>query len=96
MITNCSLGNRLSCLKLFDDKQFEGIRERAESAVIAAETFVKEGEPHEIIVELANDKNADVIFMGSHGRTGITRILMGAVTERVIGKSSCPVLVVRM
>lgn len=74
----------------------DGIRKKAESAGIAAETFVKEGEPHLKIVELATDKNADVIFMGSHGRTGITRILMGAVTERVIGKASCPVLVVRI
>jgi nucleotide-binding universal stress UspA family protein len=74
----------------------DGIREKAESAGMAVETFVKEGEPHSKIVELANEKKADVIFMGSHGRTGITRILMGAVTERVIGKSSCPVLVVRI
>jgi nucleotide-binding universal stress UspA family protein len=37
----------------------------------------------------------DLIIMGSHGRTGLKKLLMGSVTERVIGGSPCPILVVK-
>ena len=40
-------------------------------------------------------QGADLIIMGSHGRTGLTRLLMGSVTERVIGLAPCPVMVVK-
>lgn len=56
-------------------------------------TKVSEGEPHEIIRDLASSWGADLILMGSHGRKGLTRLLMGSVTERVIGLASCPVLI---
>ena len=51
---------------------------------------------HESIIEYAKEKNADIIVMGSHGRTGISRLLMGSVTERVIGHAECAVLVVKV
>ncbi|MBI4777687.1 universal stress protein [Candidatus Desantisbacteria bacterium] len=50
---------------------------------------------HESIVEYAGDKDADIIVMGSHGRTGIKRLLMGSVVERVIGHTDRAVLVVK-
>ena len=46
-------------------------------------------------IEIAKDRRADLIVLGSHGRTGIERLLMGSVTERVIVLASCPVLVVK-
>jgi nucleotide-binding universal stress UspA family protein len=55
---------------------------------------VREGEPHEAIIKQAKEQNADLIVMGSHGRKGISRILMGSVTEKTIGYAECPVLVV--
>jgi nucleotide-binding universal stress UspA family protein len=73
-----------------------GVRRKADLSNVNIETVIKEGEPYEKIVGLANEKKADVIFLGSHGRTGISRLLMGRVTEQVIGKTSCPVLVVRV
>jgi nucleotide-binding universal stress UspA family protein len=48
-----------------------------------------------MILDVAEDLNADAIVMGSHGRTGLRRLLMGSITEKVIGYASCPVLVVK-
>jgi nucleotide-binding universal stress UspA family protein len=47
------------------------------------------------IMQVALENRVDLIVMGSHGRTGFKRLLMGSVTERVIGQSPCPVLVVK-
>lgn len=68
---------------------------RAEEFEINTEAIVRDGPAHEEIVEAAKEVKANLIIMGSHGRTGLERILMGSVTERVIGHSPCPVLVVK-
>lgn len=53
------------------------------------------GKPAEAIIETAKEQNADLIVVGSHGRAGVERFLMGSVAERVIVLSACPVLVVK-
>ena len=53
------------------------------------------GDPGQEIVSLAESLSADMIIMSSHGRTGISRLLLGSVAERVLRLSSCPVLIVR-
>lgn len=70
-------------------------KKRAEEAGVKAETFVGEAEAYQAIVNLAGEQHADMIVMGSHGRTGLRRLLMGSVTEKVIGHALCPVLVVK-
>ena len=57
--------------------------------------FVCEGEPHEVLVDIARAKNADLIALGTHGRKGIKKIFMGSVTSRVLQSSPCDVLIVR-
>lgn len=69
------------------------VADQAANEGVAVETFVREGEPHETIVGLAEELQAEVIVMGSHGRKGLTKLLMGSVTERVIGYATCPILV---
>jgi nucleotide-binding universal stress UspA family protein len=54
---------------------------------------VREGEAYRVITELAGKEKFGVIVMGSHGRTGLKRLLMGSVTEKVIGYAPCPVLI---
>ncbi|MEW6408690.1 MAG: universal stress protein [Nitrospirota bacterium] len=80
-------------------KQFkalvEDMKKRAEAEGIKAEAIVDEGEPYEVIVNTAKQKDVNIIVMGSHGRTGIMRLLMGSVTSRVIGHAGCSVLVVK-
>jgi nucleotide-binding universal stress UspA family protein len=71
------------------------VRRQAEAVGVHAETFIGEGEAWECITKIANEQAADLIVMGSHGRTGLRRLLMGSVTEKVIGSSPCPVLVVK-
>lgn len=68
---------------------------KAEAAGIKAEAFVREGDAPQMILDMAEDLGANTIVMGSHGRTGLKRLLMGSVTEKVIGSARCPVLVVR-
>ena len=76
-------------------KNLDDIKNKAQQAGVNAETFVREGEPYKVIADLATELNADIIVMGSHGRTGLKRLLMGSVSEKVIGYAPCPVLVVR-
>ena len=69
--------------------------ELAEKAGIKTEGITVKGKPYEAIVETAKQKHADLVIVGSHGRTGLDRLLMGSVTERVIGHSESAVLVVK-
>ena len=58
------------------------------------ESVICEGEPPEVIVDMARGKNADLIALGTYGRKGFKRLLMGSVTSQVIMNSPCDVLVV--
>lgn len=71
------------------------VRAQAEAAGVKSESFVGEGDAYRLITEVASKEKADIIVMGSHGRTGLKRLLMGSVAEKVIGHASCPVLIVR-
>jgi nucleotide-binding universal stress UspA family protein len=66
------------------DKKYAGI---SQSVVL--------GEPAHGIAQFAQDKGADLIVIPSHGRTGLTRLLIGSVAERVVRLAHCPVLVLR-
>jgi len=71
------------------------VKKQAEAAGVPAETFVGEAEAYQAVNNLAQEQKADMIVLGSHGRTGLRRLLMGSVTEAVIGHALCPVLVVK-
>jgi nucleotide-binding universal stress UspA family protein len=53
------------------------------------------GKPAAEILGLASEVGADLIFIGSHGKTGLDRLLLGSVSERVVREAGCPVLVAR-
>ena len=67
--------------------------ERLKGLGLQAEGQVAEGRPDDAIIKTAEAAGADLIVVGSHGRSGLTKILLGSVAERVIGHSPCPVLV---
>ena len=70
-------------------------KQRVDDAKIPCETIVHMGgQPHEFIIQEAKDKNIDLIVMGTHGRTGLDRVLMGSVAQNVLGLAPCPVIVV--
>ncbi len=53
------------------------------------------GDPAGEIVRLATDEQAEMIVLGTHGRTGMTRLLMGSVAESIVRRAPCPVLIYR-
>ena len=57
--------------------------------------MLRRGYAPEGIVETAEEVGCDLIVMGTHGRTGFSRLLMGSVAESVLPKATCPVLVVK-
>ncbi|MFQ5352006.1 MAG: universal stress protein [Candidatus Binatia bacterium] len=59
------------------------------------ELMVRRGLVPETICEAAHETDASVIVMATHGRTGVGRMVLGSVTEKVLARSPCPVLVVR-
>jgi nucleotide-binding universal stress UspA family protein len=62
---------------------------------VAVRWVLADGVPYEEIVKAAANEDADIIVMGTHGRSGIDRMLLGSVTDRVIRLAPCPVLTVR-
>jgi universal stress protein A len=62
---------------------------------IQVEHVLSEGEPASEIIRFANGMNADLIVMGSHGRGGLARVLMGSVAEQVLRRASCPLMIVK-
>ena len=64
--------------------------------VTIGQTLVKEGDPRDVVLETIDELRIDLIVMGTHGRRGISRMLMGSVAEDVTRRATCPVLLVRM
>lgn len=70
-------------------------RERAAARGVDVDTEIRIGKPVREIVELADESDVDHIVVGSHGRTGAARLVLGSVAESVVRRSSVPVTVVR-
>ena len=62
---------------------------------VKVETMVAEGDVHNEIIRAAEEKKADLIIMGTHGRRGLNRLLLGSVAESVTRRAHCPVLLIR-
>jgi len=69
--------------------------ELAHAAGVAAEAVTPLGRSHDVIVETAGGRGVDLIVMGTYGKTGVQKILMGSSTEKVIKAAGCAVLVVK-
>lgn len=61
---------------------------------LPARAILEEGNPGERILKQAKEVRADTIVLGTHGRTGLSRLVMGSVAEHVLRHSECPVLVI--
>jgi len=68
---------------------------KAPAPTVTIEYRMLEGEPSTVIVETAAEVNADLIVMGTMGRSGLTRLVMGSVAEEVLRRAPCPVLTIR-
>ncbi|ELY43467.1 universal stress protein [Natronorubrum sulfidifaciens] len=74
----------------------ERIEAEATRDGVEAVTAVEQGVPHEEILAYADDHDVDMIVMGTQGRTGLDRVLVGSVTERVVRMADVPVVTVRL
>ncbi len=73
----------------------EKVKEKAAKKDVSCETILQVGgQPHEFIVKEAKGKNIDLIVVGTHGRSGLKKLFMGSVAQKVIGHTPCSVLVV--
>ena len=79
----------------YAEELLEPARELAADRGRDLETEILAGKPDDRIVEYAEDEGCDVIVVGSHGREGISRVLLGSVAENVVRRSPTPVVVVR-
>ena len=75
-------------------RQLEQVR--SANPTIAVSHVLLEGDPATEIVGYATEAGADVIVLGTHGRTGVDRLVIGSVAERVMRGASCSVLVVKL
>jgi nucleotide-binding universal stress UspA family protein len=73
----------------------QAIVARAKAAGVEACFLVWEGDPGDAIVAAADSETTDIIVVGSHGRSGVSRFLIGSVSDYVVRHAHCPVMVVR-
>ncbi|MCU4744272.1 universal stress protein [Halobacteria archaeon AArc-m2/3/4] len=78
------------------ERALERVETDAERDGLESATAIRRGAPHEEILAYAEENGIDMIVMGTHGRTGIDRALVGSVTERIVREASVPVVTVRV
>ena len=76
-------------------RQVGAMAGKARARGVRATALLREGDAAEQIVRAARSKRADLLVLGTHGRTGLSKFLLGSVAERVVATASCPVLTVR-
>ena len=78
-----------------DQQRAEATAALLDSRGIAAKGIVEDGDPRIALVDLARREHADLVVVGSHGRTGLARLVLGSVASHVTTHAPCSVLVVR-
>jgi len=76
-------------------RQMDALVAKAKKAGVRAKGLLMEGVPHEQIVRAARSKRADLVVIGTHGRTGLAKFFLGSVAGRVVSIAPRPVLTVR-
>lgn len=76
-------------------KQVDALVAKARKAGVRVTGLLAEGVSHEQILRTARAKRADLVILGTHGRTGLTKLMIGSVAGRVVAMATCPVMTVR-
>jgi universal stress protein A len=91
-----SLGaNLLDDLERQASSELGGVLPEAQGGEVDVGRRVIIGTPYRKIVEVAEDEKSDLIVMATHGRTGLSHLVLGSVAERVVRTATCPVLTIR-
>jgi nucleotide-binding universal stress UspA family protein len=83
-------------LKAAATKQLDALAAEVRGRHPGAQTSLREGLPVDEILRAAKEASADLIVLGTHGRTGLPHVVLGSVAERVVRAAPCPVLTVRL
>lgn len=84
----------LKAARTYGRAELARLAARAAKADVRATPILREGAPWSEIVRASRGPGVDLIVIGTHGRTGLSRLLLGSVASRVIGLARCPVLTV--
>lgn len=82
-------------LKQEISQQMDALVKQLQGRAPAVRAVMNDGAPVEEILKAARETSADLIVIGTHGRTGLPHVLLGSVAERVVRNAPCPVLTVR-
>jgi len=82
-------------LKIAGEKALVSVKKIGDEAGVAVDTMIRTGAPANTIIDVARTEDIDLIVMGSHGESGVTKLLIGSVVQKVLYWAACPVLVVR-
>ena len=83
-----------SALKKSVEEVIEQVKTEAQKKGIPFNVLIREGNPSELLVQLAEKHHCDLIILGRRGKSTLEKILVGSVAERVVGESSVPVMLV--
>jgi nucleotide-binding universal stress UspA family protein len=81
--------------RAYGQRKLAALVERAKKGGVEATPLLLEGAAPQAIVRAARSKRADLVVMGTHGRTGFAKLFLGSVAERVVASAPCPVMTVR-
>lgn len=95
MTETFNLVDHYTALKTIAGPMLDQARKKLLKKGLLVETDLLDGAAHRRILEKARRAKADLIVMGTHGRTGVELFLLGSVAEKVVRMSACPVLTVR-
>jgi nucleotide-binding universal stress UspA family protein len=101
-VVSCELGgdsattfDLIDELKTKAEKMLEDYRTLAAKNNVSVELMVIQGDPAQVIIELAKTKKYDLIIMGTRGKSTFQELLLGSVSQKVLHHASCPVMVIR-
>jgi nucleotide-binding universal stress UspA family protein len=101
-VVSCDLGgDSATTFELIDEFKTKGKKMLGEYKIqaaksnVPAEITVTQGDPAQVIIELAKTKKYDLIIMGTRGKSALQELLIGSVSQKVMHHASCPVMVVR-
>jgi nucleotide-binding universal stress UspA family protein len=88
-------GARVDQVRATKEREAQALVHRGRAVGVPVTFLIWQGDPGEVIVEAARSEGVEMIVVGSHGRRGVERALLGSVSDHVVRQAPCPVLVVR-
>ena len=88
-------GDLEASARAYGQKELDALVATAKKAGVRAQAMLLDGSAHVGIARAARSKRADLIVIGTHGRTGLARLFLGSVAGRVVATATCPVMTVR-